>query len=282
MIVADYGHGIGTFCFQAAFTKGCEARGIEVVANRQLVADQIQSTLMEEHKIITESGKVCTIDTHMDTLNCLQAYSICGWLVLQEHAIGPIRLVYGRLEDPNHRPFLTHDVDFAFCNNYGDVFGARSMPAGQSVGHTLNDYVAGHLTQMKPGAMLLTLAELPVGPGREAANKRRLEKGMDSSPIATFFDVKEFPFTDIPENRNLLSWRRCNKSFSLFLYTRNQSKDATFLCSNLNCENAKKNVPIPAWKRLEDDKIVSNSTCPCCDITARTSRLRSAPERFSF
>ena len=38
-VFVDFGHGIGNTCLQAAYTVGCEARGIEVVLDRHRIAE---------------------------------------------------------------------------------------------------------------------------------------------------------------------------------------------------------------------------------------------------
>ncbi len=50
-IFLDFGHGIGNACLQAAYTIGCEARGIEVVSDRHFVAQQFSGDLARLNEI---------------------------------------------------------------------------------------------------------------------------------------------------------------------------------------------------------------------------------------
>lgn len=44
-IFADFGHGIGNACLQAAYTIGCEAKGIELVNARFYVSEALNRSL---------------------------------------------------------------------------------------------------------------------------------------------------------------------------------------------------------------------------------------------
>ena len=49
-IFIDLGHGIGMPSLQAAYTRGCEARGIESVGDRYLISSRFQSELADGKK----------------------------------------------------------------------------------------------------------------------------------------------------------------------------------------------------------------------------------------
>ena len=58
-VFCDIGHGIGTVVLDAAFTVGCESRGIEVVGGRNLIANEIRDLYLDCHKTISaREGKV--------------------------------------------------------------------------------------------------------------------------------------------------------------------------------------------------------------------------------
>lgn len=59
-IFLDIGAGIGNSCLQAAYTRGCEARGIEVIENRYEMGLQFKENLEAlAHKRDMLDGKVC-------------------------------------------------------------------------------------------------------------------------------------------------------------------------------------------------------------------------------
>jgi cyclopropane fatty-acyl-phospholipid synthase-like methyltransferase len=45
----DFGHGVGNACLQAAYTVGCNARGIEVVSDRHIVACRYKEEMSKLH-----------------------------------------------------------------------------------------------------------------------------------------------------------------------------------------------------------------------------------------
>ena len=54
MVYLDIGHGIGNTCMQAAFTVGCEARGIEVVGDRDDIARYFYEDLLKQNETIRQ------------------------------------------------------------------------------------------------------------------------------------------------------------------------------------------------------------------------------------
>lgn len=166
------------------------------------------------------------------------------------------------MEDPNNLRFLTEGVHFGFCNNFNDVFGEKSRPRGQKNGYLLNDYLVGLLTQMMPGAVLITLDKLPAGPSLNDVNGYRSRHGLDESPDASYFTLEEYPYANDPRNKNLFSWMTHKVDFTLYKYTRTESADAMSLCGDPKCPYDNQTTPFQAWKKLEDGKVVLNS-CPC-------------------
>ena len=49
MVYVDIGHGIGNTCMQAAFTVGCESRGIELVDDRNHIAKSFYQDLLAQN-----------------------------------------------------------------------------------------------------------------------------------------------------------------------------------------------------------------------------------------
>lgn len=103
-VFLDIGHGIGNTCIQAAFTVGCEARGIEVVYDRNSVAEVFRDNLYSQNKDNPHPRKV-----------------------------GEIILRHGRLEEEEHLDFLTKGVTRAYVNNFNGVFAERSTKGNQKV-----------------------------------------------------------------------------------------------------------------------------------------------------
>lgn len=151
--------------------------------------------------------------------------------------------------------------------------------------YVLNDFLIGLLGLMKPGAVLLTLDKLKIL-DQAAANRLRQHRRLDASETASFFDLQEYHFPDDDESRGMLTFRNCNKSFTVYKYTRNDNREATFLCNNRACENAKRNVPIPASRVLdkeedEEQKVVPNCCNLCGQKIDEVWRDRKEPDFFS-
>lgn len=262
--------GLGTPCFQMAQTTGCTARGIEILGDRVASSLQVKEILDQQHQaFIAKHNKVRIVCA------CYRVASLCALsnpramhVVQQEHQVGDVTLLQGRFEDPEHRAFIV-ECDLLICNNYAGVFGERVRVGsrGRMKKYVLNDFLIGILCGMKPGAALITFDKLKVL-DQEAADELRQRRRLDESKTASFFKLKERHFKDDEESRGMLSFRNCNKSFTVYVYTRNNDKEATFLCNNQACENAKRSVPIRAWRVLdkeedEEGKVVLNR-CNLC------------------
>ena len=133
---------------------------------------------------------------------------------------------------------------------------------------------------MKPGAVLLTLDRLNMGASKSVVNEyRRRWMNKEEDEEASFFEEEQFKFEDCLENIGLLSFRNCNKSFTVFKYTRTKKKDATFLCCNPKCKLAMQSTPTQAWKEV-DGRIVLNY-CECGGHKGvKAPRTLEAKERF--
>jgi hypothetical protein len=129
---------------------------------------------------------------------------------------------------------------------------------------------------MQPGAVLITLDRLPLGPCRKRTNEHRLQHGLDTEERdeASFFEFEEVPF----EGKGLVSWapRDVRKTYTLYRYTR--CSDSTFLCCNPACEKAIHNTPIDAWK-LEKKGRVAPNRCDC-NYDVKQDRKRKATEKY--
>ena len=53
-VFCDIGHGVGNLPLQAAFTYGCESRGIEMVGDRHDIADCLVDFFQRQHQLISD------------------------------------------------------------------------------------------------------------------------------------------------------------------------------------------------------------------------------------
>ena len=193
-VFLDIGHGIGNSCFQAAYTTGCDARGIEVVKDRNDVALVFKDLLEIKHK---QRGV--------------------------PRQVGTVTLRHGRLEDPNQRSFLTEDVTKVFCNNYNGVFAERSSKVNQA--WFLDHYVAALFATMAPGTCMVTFHPLTLGPTMTEANLMRERNNLAQSRKAGFYSVEK---VELGRSCDSVKWNQHsgNKSkIHLYKYTRLQQDD---------------------------------------------------------
>lgn len=261
MIFLDIGSGIGLVPMQVALTTGCEARGIELMDTRHTSSLQV-------NEIVKELHERRTLHSHNHSTDGMQ----------EERDVGEVKLELGRFEDPRFQHFLS-EVDLSFCNNYNEVFSERHRIKGQEL--CLDDFLIGLLCLMKPGAAVVTLEKLKILDEKQA-RERRTNQGLTTGlgDLASFFDFESFHYEETSKNRRMFSFRKCMQEFYVYKYTRNQEK-ATFLCASPDCCNAKNNVPIQAWRELDDGKIVLNK-CELCgsNVGERPRRDRRPAKRF--
>lgn len=233
-IFLDIGHGIGNTCLQAAFTAGCEARGIEVVYGRNSVAEVFRDHMYNQSK--------------EDPM---------------QRIVGKVSFRHGRLEDEAHRDFLTKGVTRAYVNNFNGVFAERSSKLNQK--WFLDDYVCGLFGLMEPGTILVTLHPLNLGPTQDEVNSKRRKHELGESPNASFFTVEKIL---LGKAYNSVKWNQHSgneNSIYVYKYTRlaqPAGPDAVFLCCNRDCEDAKNCTPIKAVTINEEGRCVMNH-CRC-------------------
>ena len=243
-VFLDIGHGIGNACLQAAFTAGCEARGIEVVRGRHSIAQVFRDDMLSVAQAIPKS-----------------------------FSIGEINLRHGRLEDRAHVEFLTRGVTRVIANNYNGNFAEKSSKNGQT--YTLDDYIAGLFGRMAPGTILVTLHPLTLPPTRDEANEGRVKHGLEQSQYASFFDVSKLSLGKACEH---VKWnRRSSNPTEIFVYKYERldqgSESAVFLCCNPVCTAARNKIPIPATTLNEEGRVVINQ----CSCKVSTKVLRRQP-----
>ena len=273
-VFVDIGHGLGNTVLQAAYTIGCESRGIEVVNERNMVAGIFEANLKGQRRL------------HRELHN-------------RETPVGKVRFRHGRLEEPCHRKFLTtrHDENSSndqqqqytdeggamkvLVNNYNAVFADRCALPGQTH-YYLDQFVAGLFALMKPGSKLLTLHPLDMPPSLQQAQAERRKHNLplDDTSNASFF---EFRKVSIGRANQAVSWSQNGTKddpIEAYLYTRVGS--ATILCGNRVCRNAREAVPIPATQtvaiavpgRVRPELCVLLSCCQKCRVSSKVTRVR--------
>jgi hypothetical protein len=161
-----------------------------------------------------------------------------------------------------------------YCNNYNDVFGHR---ANYAVGYCLDDYIAGLLTQLAPGAKLVTLSEIRrLPPPLTKVNRIRQANGLPEHEQASFYELKTVEDEGGPDKLTFTVM-----PYTIYIYTR--TKDSTFLCDDACCDYAKNATPILAYKTIGEghgEKLVSVVECPGCETPRRARRQRKGVDNY--
>ena len=155
-VFLDIGHGLGNMVLQAAYTVGCQSRGIEAVGDRHSKAEIYKGRMNEIHNLYNKErdGK--------------------------KYHVGTVQMHHGSLEDPKLFTFLTKCIDVAFCNNFNETFGQKVNRSGQR--YSLDDYIAGLFSQYQTGAIMVTLGPLHLGLCLSKGSQRHLRK-MSETPV---------------------------------------------------------------------------------------------------
>jgi hypothetical protein len=242
-VFLDIGHGIGNTCIQAAFTVGCEARGIEVVYGRNCVGEVFRDNIVVQNNDRPVPRKV-----------------------------GKVDLRYGRLEDKEHQEFLTKGITRAYVNNFNGVFAERSTKLNQK--WFLDDYCAALFALMAPGAVLVTLHPLNLGQTRTEANESRVKKGLNASENSSFYNIEQVLLGKACDSVKWNQHSGNKKNIYVYKYTRvaqtGGDGKAVFLCSNPVCTFAKDEIVQPATTTNEEDRCVINNCV--CKVTQKTLR----------
>jgi Histone methylation protein DOT1 len=265
----DIGHGVGIVALQAAYTIGCESRGIEVVGARNVIAESILASVDAIKNVH------CNVFEHNFT-------------------VGNVEFRQGRLEDPNHQAFLISPPAFdtsiadgeyrgatkALVNNFNGVFAERSAKPGQTT--YLDHYIAAMFALMVPGSILVTLHPLVLPPPLQVVDENRRRHGLTTGDSnASFYEVSKI---SLGEARNQVSWAgsSCTTNLFVYKYTRLEQNSTTpvFLCSNPLCTNATNNVPNAATTTFTNPEgeagIIIDACCHNCNFTQKNLRMRGS------
>jgi hypothetical protein len=191
---------------------------------------------------------------------------------------GELDLRHGRLEEPDHREFLTNPqgITKAFANNFNGVFADKCEMAKQT--YFLDNYLAGTFAQMKVGSILVTLHPLDLGPSQSGANQRRQQHGLSESLNSSFYEDEK---VSLGMAKDVVSWSQygsCNDIIDVYKYTRVKQEtsdgESVFLCCNPRCDKATLGTPIPATVTVTvagEERVVMNS----CDCNFTSMKLRN-------
>jgi hypothetical protein len=181
---------------------------------------------------------------------------------------GSIHLKQGDITDPQHRDFLTNDADIVLFNNYNEIMGTRSNPNVKS--WSVNDYVSGIFTQLKPSAKLIAFSKLPrLPPIITVATEILRSGGLLPREDVSFYKLHEFP---APLGNDNFTFKN---DINLYVYT--LCGLPALLCTVPNCRF--NTEPIPAF--LVDEKgprkgmLLSMTNCPK-HRTQNTRRIHKA------
>lgn len=288
----DIGHGLGSLVLQAAYTKGCQARGIELDHDRNVVAGEYARNL--EHQ-----------RTH------LPQYLLQQQSQQQQHGssrhdddrprrVGTVQLKCGELQDPKFRRFLigakhlkqkrqdddNGGDDFIVCpkhvvkawvNNYNGVFGDKSAKPTDKI--YLDHFVGGLLALMRPGSIMVTLHKLPLGPSLEDANMYRKKHHFEERPDASFFSLEEL---ELGRANEITSWSHQSgkkEIITAYKYTRvdqgTTNGEAVFYCCNKACPLWNGAQPVIQEIQHNGPKIVARTGCmEHCAVNVGVSRKR--------
>jgi hypothetical protein len=169
---------------------------------------------------------------------------------------GRVILRNGDITNPQHRPFLTQDVDVLWCNNFGLIMGSRSSPGEKN--WSVDDHIGGLFTQLKPGAKLVTLEPIQRLPHSLAtATMLRRSRGLPESNEASFYEVEKIP---PPAGQNNFTFKN---DAPFYVYTR-LGGPASFLCHVLGCYHSVH--PVAAYvienEGSAQESLLSVASCP--------------------
>ena len=200
---------------------------------------------------------------------------------MRNYAAGRVELKLGRIEDPQHRDWLT-DVNAVFVNNFNEVFGSRSTFKDQ---RTIDDYIAALFAKMKPGTSMVTMEPIiSLEQTQSEANAARRRNKLAESTDASFYEVEK---VELGPANECVSWSTeggniepiyCHK------YTRLEQENGTdgsvFLCTNGSCKLAKAATPIPAFTVEEGSGLLVLNYCPGCKSSGRRKERKRKPRNL--
>jgi Histone methylation protein DOT1 len=252
----DIGSGIGTLVLQAAYSRGCASRGIEILEGRH-----------DGARWYAEQAALCR--HNFPGLKPGEWQFFCGDLRSPENS----KVFLKKRSSPRL---------VGFCNNFGGLMGARSETnAGVSVEH----YIAGQFASWPEGSVLVTLFPLLcLGMPREKAMNELTKHNMDEGDPswASFFCAEEFALG--PQNK-VASWSAysgCKNMVTAYKYTRlaqvGHPDFSVLRCLNPTCPTAQSGAAINAVKRDDNGMPLINA----CSCGYEQRNLRDCPQNRGY
>jgi len=245
----DIGHGIGNAPLQAAYTIGCNSRGIEISKDRHFIAKLFEADLVE----------LTSLKEKKHGLN---------------YQRGITDLREGTFTDPSLLDFI-QQCNVILVNNANGCFGPR---CNHTVTQSLDDYLGAIFASMRPNTQMVTLDQI-MRLGRDVHQENELRKKFDCflpRPDASFFTCQTFDL-----GPNTTSWAP-TKHLTVYLYTRvgqdpnfNDRKfeflalgdnPSKFLCHNPDCwKNNNNEEAFSIVVEVGSDNVVRwNDECVYC------------------
>jgi len=201
-VFIDIGHGIGSVVLQAAFTRGCDSRGIELKQKRNSLATEINADLHSQILLTEEKQNI-------ENRN---------W-----HEVVNIQFKEGDFRKQTNYPFII-EANKILVNNAQEIFSARSSVGCDA---TLDDYIASIFARTKPGSIMVTLEKIPgLGRSRSEVNADRKSNGLPESDHASFFEHRK-----VNIGNGAVTWTDVNE-IVVWVYERVcEGKESGFLCN---------------------------------------------------
>lgn len=147
----DIGHGIGIQVLQAAWSKlNVPSRGVELLQNRNLVAEQIRELVLEELRDNPPDNTLVEFE-HADFTHAISINSSSNCDKKRDEQLRRFLLFQDKSEEIQKGLVI-------FVNNAEEVFSARSGDNGKHP--TLDQHLAELFANMKVGGRMVTLTDI--------------------------------------------------------------------------------------------------------------------------
>jgi len=248
-VFIDIGHGIGSAVLQAAFTRGCESRGIELMEDRNLFAEHFNGHLRQQQ--MSEKGK------NQSNIDC--------------HQTGEVELREGNLKKKLHKDFII-EANKILVNNANEIFSGRSSEGSDG---SLDDYIASLFARTKPGSIMVTLEKITaLGRSRSEANDDRRRQNLIENDDASFFEYEKKSIGNCA-----VTWT--DKDIDVWVYTRvGVGRDSVFLCSNKNCPYGHYTSVIQSDDEGDNIALLQDSCIYCYEKRLACKRTSKQPTKL--
>jgi len=240
-IFIDVGHGIGVASLQAAYTRGCESRGIELINDRFVISEQIKDIMI--------------------SITCNTENKESSAKYLNRGKVGEVSFIHGDFTKRIHSDYITTATK-VLVNNCHGVFAHRSCKNGSA---HLDDYIGTLFAMMKPGSIMVTLERIMIlGRSNSEENEFRKSRGLKDGIDASFFEYEARSI-----GTDAVTWSSV-KPITVYIYRRlaQSSEDGSsyFLCNSKKCANTPYPTAVIDPKRNDGENItLLENTCLYCN-----------------